>query len=90
MEGHTGVVSVLMVEGQFLWSGSWDGTIRLWWRADHSPLANFGGGLGVALGGIRALVKCPAIDLIFSGHDSGVIQVGECFCILWEDMHFGV
>lgn len=77
MEGHKGVVSVLMVEGQILFSGSWDGTIRLWWRPDHSPLADFGGGSSVPLGGIRALVKCPTSGLLFSGHDSGIIQVGK-------------
>lgn len=77
MEGHKGVVSALMVERQFLFSGSWDGTIRLWWRPDHSPLACFGG--GSSAGGIRSLAKCPASGLLFSGHDFGVIQVGELF-----------
>jgi len=89
MEGHKGVVSVLMVEGQFLFSGSWDGTIRLWWRPDHSPLVNFGGESSVPLGGIRVLVKCRASGLLFSGHDSGVIQVGKLLgrhalcCLAW-------
>ena len=77
MEGHKGVVSVLIVEGQILFSGSWDGTIRLWWRPDNSPLANLGGGSSVPLGGIRALVKCPVNGLLFSAHDSGVIQVSK-------------
>jgi hypothetical protein len=77
MEGHKGVVSALMVEGQLLMSGSWDGTIRLWWHPDHSPLANFGGGSNVSFGGIHALMKCSANGLLFSGHDSGVIQVGK-------------
>jgi len=89
MEGHKGVVSVLMVEGQFLFSGSWDGTIRIWWRPDHSPLANFGGRSSGPSGGIRALVKLPASGLLFSGHDSGVIQVGNYLqrpalcCLAW-------
>ncbi|KAG0625573.1 hypothetical protein M758_2G065800 [Ceratodon purpureus] len=91
MEGHKGVVSVLMVEGQILFSGSWDGTIRLWWRPDHSPLANFGGGASVPMGGIRALVKCPASGLIFSGHDSGVIQIwNEEECVGTLKAHTGV
>lgn len=78
MEGHKDVVSTLMVDGQMLYSGSWDGTVRLWWRPDHSPLANFGGATSVFLGGIRALVKCPTPNgLLFAGHDSGVIQVSN-------------
>lgn len=82
MEGHKGVVSALIVEGQFLFSGSWDGTIRLWWRPDHSPLVSFGGGLSVPLCGIHVLVKSPASGLLFSGHDSGVIQVSKfLYCL---------
>lgn len=91
MEGHKGVVSVLMVEGQILFSGSWDGTVRLWWRPDHSPLTNFGGGSSVPLGGIRALVKCPANGLLFSGHESGVIQIwNEEECVGTLKAHTGV
>ncbi|CAI7819241.1 unnamed protein product [Closterium sp. NIES-54] len=39
MEGHTAPVSSLQVDSQVAVSGSWDGTVRLWWRPDHSPMA---------------------------------------------------
>ncbi|CAI5470075.1 unnamed protein product [Closterium sp. Yama58-4] len=39
MEGHTAPVSSLQVDSQVVVSGSWDGTVRLWWRPDHSPMA---------------------------------------------------
>lgn len=76
LEGHKGVISALLVDGQVLYSGSWDGTIRLWWRPDHSLLAQLGNTLCPTLGGVRALVKSSG-GLLFTGHDSGVIQVGD-------------
>eukprot|EP00850_Spirogloea_muscicola_P019037 SM000182S03927 [mRNA] locus=s182:53650:56808:- [translate_table: standard] len=51
MEGHRGPVSSLAGSSgsgsgrgnstghEVLASGGWDGDVRLWWRADHSPLA---------------------------------------------------
>ncbi|GJP44907.1 hypothetical protein CLOM_g4307 [Closterium sp. NIES-68] len=39
MEGHTAPVSSIQVDSQVVVSGSWDGTVRLWWRPDHSPMA---------------------------------------------------
>ncbi|OWM85120.1 hypothetical protein CDL15_Pgr027907 [Punica granatum] len=42
MEGHKSVVSSLVVSQGALYSGSWDGMIRLWCLSDHSPLTVLG------------------------------------------------
>ena len=42
MNGHKSVVSALAVFDGVLYSGSWDGTIRLWSLNDHSPLTVLG------------------------------------------------
>ncbi|RVW92353.1 Protein DA1-related 1 [Vitis vinifera] len=42
MNGHKSVVSALAVSDGVLYSGSWDGTIRLWSLNDHSPLTVLG------------------------------------------------
>lgn len=42
MTGHKSTVSSLVVADGVLYSGSWDGTIRLWWLSDHSPLSVLG------------------------------------------------
>ena len=39
MTGHKSTVSCLVVASGILYSGSWDGTIRLWWLTDHTPLS---------------------------------------------------
>ena len=38
MKGHNSTVSSLVVANGVLYSGSWDGTIRLWYLGDHSLL----------------------------------------------------
>lgn len=42
MNGHKSVVSTLAVYNGVLYSGSWDGTVRLWSLSDHSPLTVLG------------------------------------------------
>ncbi|GAB2229209.1 hypothetical protein Droror1_Dr00023346 [Drosera rotundifolia] len=42
LEGHKSVVSTLWINDDVLYSGSWDGTVRLWSLHDYSPLAIFG------------------------------------------------
>lgn len=42
MNGHKSVVSTLAVCNGVLYSGSWDGTVRLWSLSDHSPLTVLG------------------------------------------------
>ena len=69
LEGHRGPVSALHLDAELLYSASWDASLRLWWRADHSPLATLEGGVGIrALAGVGGRVMC--------GREDGVIQVG--------------
>ncbi|XP_074366502.1 uncharacterized protein LOC141707313 isoform X1 [Apium graveolens] len=42
LTGHKSVVSTLAVCNGVLYSGSWDGTVRLWCLSDHSPLTVLG------------------------------------------------
>ncbi|WOH02200.1 hypothetical protein DCAR_0521589 [Daucus carota subsp. sativus] len=42
LTGHKSVVSTLAVCHGVLYSGSWDGTVRLWCLSDHSPLTVLG------------------------------------------------
>lgn len=57
-----------------LYSGSWDGIVRLWWCLDYSFLVNFGGVISVFFGGICVFVKCFIFNgLLFVGYDFGVI-----------------
>lgn len=42
MNGHKSVVSTLAVCNGVLYSGSWDGTVRLWSLSDHNPLTVLG------------------------------------------------
>eukprot|EP00250_Pteridium_aquilinum_P020630 c24891_g3_i1 orf=159-635(-) len=74
MEGHKALVSALLVDGELLYSGSWDGTIRLWWRSDHCPLAVFNE--SIELGAVLALAS--SAELLLAGYQSGRIQV-------WKD-----
>jgi hypothetical protein len=34
MTGHQSIVACLVVASGILYSGSWDGTVRLWWLTD--------------------------------------------------------
>ena len=73
MEGHTSVVSALLVDDGLLYSGSWDGTIRLWLRSDHSPLAVLS---DISESGpVRALEISGG--LLLAGYQNGGIQVSQ-------------
>lgn len=73
MTGHKSIVSSLAVCNGILYSGSWDGTIRLWSLNDHTPLAvlgedrpgNFGSVLSLAVDG----------NLLVVAHENGHITV---------------
>lgn len=43
MSGHKSVISSLAVSNGVLYSGSWDGTVRLWSLSDRSLLTVLGG-----------------------------------------------
>lgn len=71
MEGHKSVVSVLVINQGILYSGSWDGTVRLWLRTDHSPLAVLSEASDS--GPLRALEISD--NLVLAGSQNGAIQV---------------
>lgn len=73
MIGHKSVVSTLAVCDGILYSGSWDGTIRLWSLIDHSPLAV----LGEDMPGNVTTVLALAADghMLVAAHENGCIKV---------------
>lgn len=73
MVGHKSVVSSLAVSGGILYSGSWDGTIRLWWLNDHSPLSV----LGEDTTGSTSSVLSLSVDslMLAASHENGCIKV---------------
>jgi WD40 repeat protein len=73
MNGHKSTVSSLAVCDGVLYSGSWDGTIRIWSLDDHSPLAV----LGEDMRGNVASVLSLAADkhMLIAAHENGCIKV---------------
>lgn len=76
MNGHRSVVSTLAICDDVLYSGSWDGTVRLWSLADHSLLTV----LGEDMPGEMKSVLSIAADrhLLVAAHENGCIKV-TCF-----------
>ncbi|KAL7155839.1 hypothetical protein ABFS83_03G102400 [Erythranthe nasuta] len=73
MSGHKSVVSSLVVSEGVLFSGSWDGTVRLWSLVDHSPVAVLGQDV---LGNIASVSSiCADRHLLFVGHENGSIKI---------------
>lgn len=75
MDGHTFHISRLLVDHEMLYSCCWDGTVRLWWREDHTPLTCFG--QANLTNGQRGTIRDIAIDggLLYVARDKGSIQV---------------
>lgn len=75
MNGHRSVVSTLAVCDEVLYSGSWDGTIRLWSLNDHSPLTV----LGEDMPGERKSVLAITADrhLLVAAYENGGIKVSN-------------
>lgn len=73
MSGHRSVVSTLAVCDGVLYSGSWDGTIRLWSLSDHSPLTV----LEEDTSGTVTSVLSLAVDrhLLIATHENGCVKV---------------
>nr|XP_048332569.1 protein translocase subunit SECA2, chloroplastic isoform X3 [Ziziphus jujuba var. spinosa] len=73
MNGHKSVVSTLAVCDEVLYSGSWDGTIRLWSLIDHSPLTVLGEDTSGTVTSILAL----AVDrhMLIAAQENGRIKV---------------
>lgn len=76
MSGHKSVVSTLSVCDEVLYSGSWDGTIRLWSLNDHSPLTVLGEDM---LGEMKSILAITANrHLLVAAYENGCIKV-SCF-----------
>lgn len=73
MSGHKSVVSSLIVCNGILYSGSWDGTVRLWSLSDHSPLAVLGEDTPKNVTSVLALAADN--NLLLVAHDDGCIKV---------------
>lgn len=73
MNGHTSVVSTLAICDDVLYSGSWDGTIRLWSLNDHSLLTV----LGEDVPGVMKAVRSITVDRhhLVASHENGCIKV---------------
>ena len=73
MIGHRSVVSTLATCNDILYSGSWDGTIRLWSLNDHSLLTVLGEDLP---GGLKPVLSIIADrDLLIAAQEYGCIKV---------------
>ncbi|GJV11635.1 zinc ion binding protein [Tanacetum coccineum] len=72
MSAHKLVVSTLAVCIEVLYSESWDGTIRLWYLSDHSPLAVFGEETPTCS---FVLSLDAQTHIIVSGHKNGCIKI---------------
>lgn len=73
MTGHTSTVSSLAVANGVLYSGSWDGTIRLWCLSDHSILSVLGDNTTGNLFPVLSL--SVQHHLIVSAYEDGSIKV---------------
>lgn len=73
MSGHKSVVSTLLVKDGVLYSGSWDGTIRLWSLGDHSLLTVLGED---AQGTVTSVLSVSADHhYLVAAHENGSLKV---------------
>lgn len=80
MNGHKSVVSTLAVCDGVLYSGSWDGTIRLWSLNDHSALAVLGEDMP---GNVTSVLSLTADgDMLIASFENGCIKVLYSFTLL--------
>ncbi|GER37718.1 protein translocase subunit SecA [Striga asiatica] len=61
------------VSNGVLFSGSWDGTVRLWSLIDHSPLTVLGEGKFGNVGSVLSLSADR--DMLFVGHENGSVKI---------------
>lgn len=73
MTGHKSVVSTLAICNEVLYSGSWDGTIRLWSLSDHTSLTVLGEGTSATVTSVLSL----AVDrhMLIAAYENGCIKV---------------
>lgn len=73
MNGHKSVVSTLAICDEVLYSGSWDGTIRLWNLIDHSMLTVLGEDIP---GEMKSVLSITASrHFLVAAHENGCIKV---------------
>ncbi|KAG1328096.1 hypothetical protein COCNU_01G020300 [Cocos nucifera] len=70
--GHKSTVSSLAVAEGILYSGSWDGTIRLWWLHDNSPLSILGNETPENLAPVLSL--SIGNNLLVSSYENGFLK----------------
>ncbi|RVX11646.1 hypothetical protein CK203_015764 [Vitis vinifera] len=76
MNGHKSVVSALAVFDGVLYSGSWDGTIRLWSLNDHSPLTVLGEDTP---GNVISVLSLKADHhMLLAAHEDGCLNAPRC------------
>lgn len=73
LTGHKSVVSTLAVCNGVLYSGSWDGTVRLWCLSDHSPLTVLGED---SLGNMASVLSLSADqNMLVVAYENGHIKI---------------
>lgn len=66
-------MSTLAVCNGVLYSGSWDGTVRLWCLSDHSPLTVLGEN---SLGTVTSVLSLAADQhVLIAAHENGHLKV---------------
>lgn len=70
LTGHTAPISSLQIVGDILYSASWDGTVRLWWK-DFSTLSVLSCSSG-NLVGVRSIFVEK--EVVYCGLENGHIQ----------------
>ncbi|KAF3447034.1 hypothetical protein FNV43_RR12214 [Rhamnella rubrinervis] len=73
MNGHKSVVSTLAVCNEILYSGSWDGTVRLWSLIDHSPLTVLGEDASGTVTSVLSLIADR--HMLIASQENGFIKV---------------
>lgn len=85
MIGHQSVVSSLVISNGVLYSGSWDGTVRLWSLDDHNPLAILGEDHPGTLSSVLFLAADD--NMLAVAHESGTIKV-ICLVMEFDSLHW--
>ncbi|KAI3417659.1 uncharacterized protein J3R85_014340 [Psidium guajava] len=73
MDGHKSVVSALVACDGVLYSGSWDGTVRLWCLSDHCPLAVLGDDMPGSMSPVLSITG--ERNFLVAVHENGSIKV---------------
>jgi WD40 repeat protein len=73
LQGHTDAVRALALsaDGQRLYSGSWDSTVRVWSTADGAPLQTLQGHAGC----VSALALSADGQRLYSGASDTTVRV---------------